>query len=170
MSKSMDQIRSLVKEGTSLFIRNNTKATVTINDDNGRMEVGHKGSSSSVMPLPAAKLNLPGLQRMIRKGLVDVGPFEDFQDSWEESEQVAEEATDISDFQVTVESDISKKDLVEKECLITGKKVFQTQEEVKNDKPPLHESVSHLEREFVVRHVENPDSGHTVTWDRVTIG
>ena len=170
MSTSMDRVRELAKEGVALYVRNNTRSTVTINDESGRMEVGHKGSSTSVLPLPPTKLNLPGLQRMIRKGLLDVGPFDEFRETWESTDPDSEVAPDLSDFQVTVEADKSKKDLIEKECLVTGKKVFQTLEEVKSDKPPLHESVAHLEREFVVRHVEKPEGGHEVTWDRVTIG
>ena len=169
---SMDRVRQLAQEGTALYIKNNTRSIVTINDDTSRMELGPKGSENSVLPLPNSKLNLSGLQRMIRKGSVEVGPFEDFEDDWNKSEEVADQPANLTDFQVTVEADKAGKDLVEKTCLITGKSVFQTMEDVKNERPPLHESVAELENQFVVRHVQNPEAegGYDVTWDRVQIG
>lgn len=166
---SMDRIRELQKDGTPLYIKNNSRSTVTANDDSGRLEIGPKGSETSIRSLPANKVEMPGLQKMIRKGIVEVGSSEDFRDDWEESEKASDKSSGLEEFQVTVEADKGKKDLIEKTCIVTGKTVFQSLEEVKNDKPPLHDSVEHLEREFVVRHIEKEEGGHEVTWDRVTV-
>lgn len=170
MTSTMEKLQELRTSGVQIFIKNNTKSIVTANDDSGRLELGPVGSSTGILPLPESKLALPGLQRMISKGVVSVGKFEDFREDWNDAESKDRDSSPLDEFQVTVEADKGKKDLVEKECLVTGKTVFQTLEEVKNDKPPLHESVAHMEREFVVRHVEKPEGGHEVTWDRVTIG
>lgn len=167
---SFERIKQLRTEGEPLYIKNNTKSIVTANDKDGRLELGPMGSDTSILPLPEEKLGLPGLQRMITKGLVEVGSFEDFQEAWDDTSSSDNTQTPLQDFQVTVESDRGRKDLVEKECLVTGKTVFQTMEEVKNDKPPLHESVAHLESQFVVQHTPKPDGGYDVTWARVTVG
>lgn len=167
---SLENARELRKQGATLYVKNNTRALVTVNDDQSRLEVGPEGSPNSVVPLPAEKLDAPGLQKLVRTGKLEVGEFEKFQETWNDTQKGETESTPLSDFQVEVEEDASKKQLVEKKCLVTGEKVFQTQEEVRNDKPPLHDSVKHLEGEFVVRHVQQPDGGYETTWDRVKIG
>lgn len=169
MTSTMEKLQELRTSGVQIFIKNNTKTIVTINDDSGRLELGPVGSVDGILSLPDSKLSLPGLQRMISKGTVSVGKFDDFRDDWNDAEGKDRAASPLDEFQVTVEADKGKKDLVEKECIVTGKPVFQSLEEVKSDKPPLHESVAHLEKEFVVRHVEKPEGGHEVTWDRVVV-
>ena len=170
MPSIMEKLQKLRNSGESIYAKNNTRSIVTINDDHGRLELGPSGSPDSIQSLPEGKLGLPGLQRMISKGSVEVGHFDDFKEAWRESEEATDTPAPLDDFQVTVEADKSKKDLTEKECLITGKTVFQTMEEVRSEVPPLHESVKDKASEFVVRHVEKPEGGYEVTWDRVTIG
>lgn len=168
---TLEEIRDLRKSETSLYVKNNTRSIVSIEDEGGRVELGPQGSDSSIHPITYSKLDLPGVQKMITRKQIEVGPYEAFKKEWEESEESEDQTpAHLTDFQVTVEADRGKKDLAERKCLVTGKPVFQTLEEVQNDKPPLHESVAELEREFVVRHVPKAEGGYEVVWDRVKIG
>lgn len=169
---SLEEIRALRREGEALYAKNNRRATVAIEDSEGRLELGPKGSDNYILPISSSKLDLAGVQKMITKGVINVGPFSEFQKEWDEGSEKSSDETKVplADFQVTVEADKGRKDLIEKECLVTGKKVFQSLEDVNNDKPPLHESVADMEREFVVQHIPKADGGHETTWTRVKIG
>lgn len=168
----LKDIRKLKDTEQSLYAKNTTKTVITANDHTGRYELAPAGTEGSIQPLPKTKLDLSGVQNMIRKGLLVVGTAEEMEGSFQEVENKSEEKTntDHLDLDVVVEEDKSKKDLVAKECLITGEKVFQTMEEVRNDVPPLHESVKDKAHEFVVQHTPTENGEYETTWSRVQIG
>lgn len=165
----LKELHELRKSGEPIYAKNKTRTTITANDDRGRFELGPAGSEDSVKQIPNEKLGLSGLQALIRKGDVEVGREEIFVESLRSSDDI-EKNTSHTGLDVVVEEDKSSKDLVEKTCLITGKKVFQTVEEVRSEVPPLHPTVADRAGEFVVSHKQREDGGFDVTWNRVQIG
>lgn len=167
--KKLNQLR---KKGQPLYARNLTKTIITANDGESRFELGPVGSDSCVRQIPDSKLDMPGVQSLIRNGHLEIGGPElfDVLDIETDTRGVSEKNIEGTGLNVVVEEDKAKKDLVEKKCLLTGKTVFQTVEQVKNGVPPLHESVADRAKEFVLRYTQNEDGTQEPTWDHVKIG
>lgn len=157
----MRTIRELRESKEPIYAKNKTRSIITANDSTSRFEL----LPDSVQSLPKEKLNLPGILNLIRQGSLEVGLEEDFEEELQMGIQTYQEAKKAQeeelDSQIT--ENRSSKDLIERTCLITNKKVFQSMEDIKKGVPPLDESVQHRSGEFVATQTENEEEPYVFT-------
>lgn len=161
----MTDIGAIRKYDGVLYVRNNTEFTVTLNTKEELFVLGAKGTSEECKIIPKASLMLSGFHRMLMRGELSVSP--DYEDLATEAALRADSETDRYRAQVddALEAPSTDVDMVEKKCLISGERVFQTRRDIKNLVPPLADAYKGREHEFVA--VEKPDG--SVDFRRVTV-
>lgn len=166
-------IRDIRTSDKTYFVRNLTNERISSSLSEPPLSLGPKGMGEDVAILPKAVLDEPGFQRMWSAGKLHITD-----DPSVEGEMIeAAEATRIRQEAemeklaggAQVEEPYSNKELVEKECLVSGERVYQSQADVKNMVPPLAPMYKDRAHEFV-SHVSQDEKGNeVVTFSRVTV-
>ena len=157
----------------TLYVINNSPDIVTCHEGKVSFQLGPKGSEDSVQVLPEGALNILGFQRLMMKSKITISDNSDALDMITENliagDNQREE--DQSKIYALVEENSSSKQLVEATCLVSGQRIFQTMQQVKDRVPPLAPEHEDKSSEFVFSEGAPNESGESqVSWTRVKIG
>lgn len=163
-------------EGT-LFIRNNTRATLTFNEEKRSLVLHPR----EIQVLPDYAVSLPGFAPMLSSGKITVSPDLEDEAAAVSDRYEAQRQSELEKLHAALEEPAQNRDMVvsldnkgeapkSDKCLMKdGANVFRTAAEIKEHVPPLCPQHKERQREFVYR--EDMVNGETVDrWDRVTIG
>lgn len=144
-------IAEMKKTDGTIFIKNNTKTTVTCNTDELSIEMGPDGSNTCIQPVDSKVLDVPGIQRMLLSGKLIVTDDPDYFDKFLSNTHRTQEARDVelSKFRDQMEAPPADNDIVVKNCLVSGKPVTQSAKQVREMIPPLAPEFKHLAAEYV---------------------
>ena len=153
-------------EGT-LFVRNNTRATVTCPSKNEHIIM----NPGEVRVLPKDCLDVPGFQSMVMRGKVTVGPdLADEGIASPEAHRAAQEARRV-ELDGILEESAERKDLLKRECLVCKKPVFQSLRQIRDMEPPLDAEHAHLSHQFVPEQTGSDAEGSPIVkFNRVQFG
>jgi len=155
-----------------LYVENLSMHHVTCNDlvTKRAFALGPKGSDNSIRTLPKEVAAQPGFQRLWMKGDVVISTDPSMQEriALAAQEQTLRQQARLDDLQAVVEAPSATRSLVERKCLISGERVFQTEQEVKDMVPPLAERYKDRASEFVATEVLK-DGQPTLVWNTVTV-
>lgn len=166
-----DMIREIRQSDVTYFVKNNTSSRVTCSTVNPPLSLGPAGMGEDVAILPKAALDEPGFQRMWSQGKLTISD-----DQRMEEEMIAAAATSQSrkdaemlKLSAEVEEPSSNRDLIEKTCLISGERVYQTVADIKNMVPPLAPAYKDRAHEFTPTVSQDGKGNEVVSFARVTI-
>lgn len=155
-----------------LYVENLTMNQVTCNDlaTKRTFALGPRGSSSAVRTLPKDVAAEPGFQRLWLKGGVAISTDPNMQERIALAAVAQDERREqyLNEIQAVVEAPSATRNLVERRCLISGERVFQTEQEVKDMVPPLAERFQDRAHEFVATEVMK-DGQSALVWNTVTV-
>ena len=161
------------KTEDTLYVVNNSPNIVTCYEGKVAFQLGPKGTEDSVQVLPKDALNVLGFQRLMMKEMITVSTDDQVLDMITENLRAQEDQKidDQNKISALVEENSSSKQLVEATCLITGQRVFQTVQQVKDRVPPLAPEHEDKASEFVFSEGAPDENGEPqVKWSRVKIG
>lgn len=172
-SSRSEIIRDIRNSDKTYFVRNLTNERISSSLSEPPLSLGPKGHGEDVAILPKAVLDEPGFQRMWSAGKLAVSDDPEIESEMIESAGIAQARQDEEYRRLTGEVEIeepySNKELVEKTCLISGERVYQSQADIKNMVPPLAPEHKNRAHEFTP-HVSQDEKGNeVVTFSRVTI-
>lgn len=161
----MTDIGAIRKYDGILYVRNNTAMTITLNTSEELFYITPKGTEEDCKILPKGSAMLSGFHRLLMRGSLTVSP--DLEEFATEGALAAEaqRQSRLDAMTDALEPPSTDVDMVEKTCLISGKRVFQTRKDIKNLVPPLADEYKGREHEFVP--VEKPDG--SVDFHRATV-
>ena len=166
-----EMIREIRTSEATYFFRNNTNNRLSCSTEKQYLSLGPAGRGEDVAILPKELLDQPGFQRLWAAGKVTISDDPAMEEEMIQASARNDELRDQAqrDLQNIIEEPSSNRDLLERECLISGERVYQTYSDIKNMVPPLapeHKSRAH---EFTP-HVSQDEKGNeVVTFSRVTI-
>lgn len=168
-----EMVREIRNSDKTYFVRNNTNGRISSSITEPPLSLGPSGMGEDVAILPKAILDEPGFQRMWSSGMVTVSDDPAIEEEMINSAATTQARQDEEYRRLTGEVEIeepsSNRELIEKKCLISGERVYQSQAEVKNMVPPLSPIHKDRAHEFIP-HVSSDDQGNeVVTFSRVTI-
>lgn len=171
--KSVAEMRAHLKDGGTLYVKNHSGKTITANISNqpdGQFLLEAHGRDGDTQIMPAYCLDLAGFQKIIAKGQVTISP--DYGDEALAQTLASDAAAEAErdSYSELVEENSSKKDIVQKECLISGQTVFQTQAEIDDMVPPLADEHKDRAHEFVATQVPDAEGNIEVRFDHISIG
>lgn len=160
----------LLREFTgTLFVRNETLNTITHNTlDKSQPPfiLGAKGSDDSVQVLPKWVAEAPGFQRVWLRKLVTISDDPEMENEivFQAEKRTLAQAASVNQTQAVIEQPSSARTMVEAQCLISGERVFMTEKDVKEQKPPLAERFQSRAHEFVPTEVSDGANGGKLVW------
>lgn len=172
--KTRSEILQEIRESDKVwFVKNNTKSHISSSFSEPPLSLGPAGKGGDVSILPKAVVDEPGFQHMWRAGKITVTDDPSVEEEMVESMALAKERRKVEYSKLVggaeVEEPSSNKDLIEKKCLVTGERVYQTQVEVKNMVPPLSPIYKDRAHEFVANVSQDEKGNEVVTFSRVTV-
>lgn len=170
---SLELLYAAIRSGEDISARNNSNMRISINDETqkgGTVFLEAAGLSGSIQPISISQARMPGVSRLVKRGALTVDKTEKFYEEMMEVERIAiegetEHSTLVEDETNALKANKNQVDA--SKCLITGKDVFRTHEEVKGGIPPLHPDVKHLAHQFIAHQETREDGTIGWTWDRV---
>lgn len=158
-------------EGT-LYVENLTANHVTCNDlaTKRTFALGPAGRDDAIQVLPKEVAETAGFQRLWLRGAVAISADPSMQEKLLLSAEarVRARADEQAKLQAVMEPAPALRNLVERRCLISGERVFQTEQEVKDLVPPLAERYKDRAHEFVPTEVmENGEV--KLVWNTATV-
>lgn len=144
-------------EGT-LYVRNNSLNAVTCNvDGQPRFLLEPHGLPGDCKVMPRHALDQAGFHKMIRKGHLTVSP--DFAAHALEGDRREIEAEERRDAELAAmtEENSSRKDLIQKSCLVCQEPLFQTGADIAALNPPLCQIHEDRAADYLGTPVQNED-------------
>lgn len=143
-SKFLVALNELRKSEKTLWVKNKSGAIIILRNDlraKERWQIELKPYDISILPKEA--LDEQPFQKLWMQGRVVVSDDENMEDELflRLTGEIERKEASASESLGRVEESGPSKDLIEKQCLITGVPVFQTQREVDEGVPPLAEHV-----------------------------
>lgn len=123
----------------TLFISNLTATVITCTVGAVNFQLAPQGKPGSIDFLPKEIAGSPSLHKLYLKRLVEITDDPSMEEKisglvLSQAEASAQRTADILD---SVETNSASKDLIPKECLVSGETIFQTVAQVKEGVPPL---------------------------------
>lgn len=164
-------IREIKESGNTFYVRNNTRARIT--NGSPYLSLGPAGLGDDVSILPKEILAQKGFQRLWATGKVSISDDSSIENEIEEGAEAAQLRRQREYRKLVggaqVEEPASNRDLIEKTCLITGERVYQSQADVKNMVPPLAPAHKNRAHEFTPTVSQDEKGNEVVKFSRVTI-
>lgn len=166
-------LRELRNTDKTLFAKNNTPFKITVHENSAvkvDFELEPKGQDDSIKILPKECLQVPGFQRLWMKKAVTISDDEAMEEQIQllmsgQLERVQDHQDEILS---QVEENSTKKNLIEKTCLLTGSKIFMTERDVNDGVPPLAEHVKDKAHLFIP--VQKVDDKGNSYWNFNRVG
>lgn len=166
-----EMIREIRQSEATYFVRNNTPSRVTCSTVTPPLSLGPAGRGSDVTILPKAALDEPGFQRLWAQGKLTISDDQAMEEemiaSADRSEQLYQEQQ--ANLTAQIEEPSSNRDLVEKKCLISGERIYQSVAEEKNMVPPLAPAYKDRAHEFTPTVSQDEKGNEVVRFSKVTI-
>ena len=166
-----EMVRDIRTSEDTYFIKNNTRNRVSCSTPTQAISLGPAGRGEDVAILPKDLLDQPGFQRMWASGKITITDDPSIEEEMIESAGASElrKQKREAELSAMIEEPASNRDLLEKKCLISGQRVYQTQADIKNMVPPLAPEYKNRAHEFVASLSPDGKGGETVTFSKVTI-
>ncbi|QIG58320.1 hypothetical protein SEA_SKOG_168 [Gordonia phage Skog] len=170
MTEGRKTLRQLRESTETLYAQNNTRSKVSCNTDKVTFGLEPAGREDSIAVMPKECLDVPGFQRLWMKGAVSIsdnpemenkialitagqgnqGPMVTVVDekTGEESMVAATLGQSPNARDISIRTD-AEGVAVQSHCIISGKPIFQTQQQIEAGEPPLHADYQHRAHEVV---------------------
>lgn len=172
-SSRSEIIRDIRNSDKTYFVRNLTNERISSSLSEPPLSLGPKGHGEDVAILPKTVLDEPGFQRMWSAGKLAVSDDPEIESEMIESAGIAQARQDAEMAKLAggaeIEEPYSNKELVEKKCLISGERVYQSQADIKNMVPPLAPVYKDRAHEFTPTVSQDEKGDEVVEFNRVTI-
>lgn len=166
-------IREIRTSDKTYFVRNNTTHRISSSASTPPLSLGPAGRGEDVAILPKAVIDEPGFQRLWSSGKLTITDDPAIEEEMVESAGANQERREAERRKllgdVEIEEPSSNRDLIEKTCLVSGERVYQTQVEVRNMVPPLAPAYKNRAHEFIPHPSRDAQGNESVTFSRVTI-
>jgi hypothetical protein len=151
---SIKEIKQALKDGETLYVENVSPHQVNCNASNRdglRFGLGPKDSDDSVKVLPEEALNFGGFQRLIMKGhlIVSADPMMGDKIFDQATAKSSADEQRLADLQAVIDKPSNERNLIERRCLISDERVFQSEKDVREGVPPLAERFKDRAHEFI---------------------
>lgn len=171
-TKTRSEILKELKDSEATwYIKNNTRGQI-VNSSAG-LSLGPAGSGEHIAILSEQIFSSLGIQRMWSAGKLTISDDPALEQEMYEGGRVAQKRyqTERQNLVGTaeIEEPASNRDLIEKRCLITGERVYQTYAEIKNMVPPLAPAHKDRAHEFTPTVSQDEKGNEVVSFNRVTI-
>lgn len=158
---SLIKLNAALNHGGHIMAKNNTRRQVNIEHSGERVELAPAERDGSIQVITKPMAMLKGVRKMVSTGELEVDIMENMtklmEDFSQDGQAIKEFASNNNVPKVEVSTDEGS--LYERTCLVTGRKVFQTKEQVRNGEPPLDNSVSHMSDQFIAQKVSEDEKG-----------
>ena len=153
----------------TFYVRNDSPKTLTCNEGKDiRFILGPKGADDSVQILPPAVALQPGFQRAWLRGDVTISDDPEMQNEilFQAERRSLADIARANEVQAVVEPSSASKSMVERLCLVSGERVFLTEQEVKDLVPPLAERFKDQAHLWIPTEVPGKDGEIETVWKK----
>lgn len=165
-------IQEIRESDRTYYIRNNTSGRIRCEAE-PPISLGPAGYGQDTATLPKEILSSTGIQRMWAQGRITITDDPSIEEEMVEGSIRARAAQEEARRKLfggaELEEPSSNRDLVEKKCLITGDRVYQTVADIKNMVPPLVPAYKNRAHEFIPTVSLDAKGNEVVTFNRVAI-
>lgn len=164
-------IRDIRTSETTYFVKNNTRNRVSCSTDKQAISLGPAGRGEDVAILPKELLDQPGFQRMWAAGKITITDDQSIEEQMIESAATHAQIkrSEMDKLHAQIEEPATNRDLIEKTCLISGERVYQTQAQIKNMVPPLAPAYKDRAHEFIPSVSSDGQGNEVVTFAKATV-
>lgn len=157
-------------DGT-LYAKNMTGNGVSANSSDIQFSLEPTGNDGSIKVLPRQVLDIAGFVKMWSRGLIEIGDDLGDEAIADADRRDSLHTARMAEIAGMTEENSTDRDLVERKCVISGKTVYQSMQEIRDLVPPLADEHKKRAHEFTPTQVQNPETGEIeVRFNRVQIG